>query len=116
MAQALLAAPKHADMLDDKPHHMLAVVGIRGGVGASLVATSLARTISEQAGRQTGLLDLNVHFGTGALTLYLEPGRGLIAALDNPSSIDGLFHERHMVRTSGQLSLLYSVAPNPPPV
>src|SRR3546814_15253603 len=72
MAQALLAAPKHADMLDDKPHHMLAVVGVRGGVGASLVATSLAWTISVQAGRPTGLLDLDVHFGTGALALHLR--------------------------------------------
>ena len=52
-------------MGDDKPHHMMAVVGVRGGVGASLVSTSLAWAMSEQAGRQTALLDLDVHFGTG---------------------------------------------------
>src|SRR3546814_12937585 len=86
MAQAMLSAPKHADMLDDKPHHLTAVVGVRGGVGASLVSTSLAWTISEQAGRQTGLLDLDVHFGTGALPLDLEPGRGLIAAIGTPKT------------------------------
>ena len=115
-AQAMLSAPKHADGAADRPHHLMAVVGVRGGVGASLVSTSLAWAFSEQAERHTALLDLDVHFGTGALTLDLEPGRGLIDAIDNPSRIDGLFIERAMVRASDKLSLLSAEAPIHQPV
>ena len=43
------------------------MIGVRGGVGASTLATSLAWLMGDKAGRSTALLDLDVHFGTGAL-------------------------------------------------
>jgi len=57
------------------------------------------------------MLDLDVHFGTGALTLDLEPGRGLTDAIDNPGRIDGLFIERAMIRANDNLSVLSAEAP-----
>ncbi|MGE6036621.1 AAA family ATPase, partial [Klebsiella pneumoniae] len=60
---------------------VIAVVGAKGGVGASTIATSLAWLMSEREKRATALLDLDVHFGTGALALDLEPGRGLTDAI-----------------------------------
>ena len=57
------------------------------------------------------MLDLDVHFGTGALALDLEPGRGLTDAIENPSRIDGLFIERAMVRANERLSVLSAEAP-----
>jgi len=59
----------------------------------------------------TALLDIDVHFGTGALALDLEPGRGLTDAIENPSRIDGLFIERAMVRANDHLAILSAEAP-----
>ena len=92
-------------------HVITAVVGTRGGVGASTIATSLAWLFSGEHKLPTALLDLDVHFGTGALTMDLEPGRGLSDAIENPSRIDGLFIERAMVRANDNLSVLSSEAP-----
>ena len=115
-AQALLNAPKAIDPSAERPHCSAAVIGTRGGVGATTLATSLAWLISEKSKRTTALLDLDVHFGTGALALDLEPGRGLTDAIENPSRIDGLFIERAMVRASDTLAILSAEAPINSPV
>jgi pilus assembly protein CpaE len=109
-AQMILSGPRGEAQVD-KPHVMAAVIGVRGGVGASTLATSLAWMLGEKALRTTALLDLDVHFGTGALALDLEPGRGLTDAIENPSRIDGLFIERAMVRANERLSVLSAEAP-----
>ena len=110
-AQAVFMAPRASEATSERPHLSVAVIGSRGGVGASTLATSLAWMLSEKSSRLTALLDLDVHFGTGALALDLEPGRGLTDAIDNPSRIDGLFIERAMVRASDKLAILSAEAP-----
>ncbi|MCM8729441.1 CpaE family protein [Hephaestia sp. GCM10023244] len=115
-AQTMLNAPKAVEASVERPHCATAVIGARGGVGASTLATSLAWLLSERGKRATALLDLDVHFGTGALALDLEPGRGLTDAIENPSRIDGLFIERAMVRASEKLAVLSAEAPMNSPV
>ena len=110
-AQAIFNAPKTVDPSTERPHLMTAVIGARGGVGASTLAGSLAWLFGEKALRSTALLDLDVHFGTGALALDLEPGRGLTDAIENPSRIDGLFIERAMVKANDKLAILSAEAP-----
>ncbi|MEA3010900.1 MAG: pilus assembly protein CpaE [Sphingomonadales bacterium] len=110
-AQLTLSGPRVNETTSEKPHVMAAVIGVRGGVGASTVATSLAWLLGDKAGRSTALLDLDIHFGTGALSLDLEPGRGLTDAIENPSRIDGLFIERAMVRANEKLCVLSAEAP-----
>ena len=110
-ALAVFTAPKAGDEGALKRHISTAIVGTRGGVGASMLATSLAWLFSDEHQSATALLDLDVHFGTGALALDLEPGRGLTDAIDNPSRIDGLFIERAMIRANDNLSILSAEAP-----
>ena len=110
-AQATFAAPRVHDAAASKQHISTAVIGTRGGVGASTLATSLAWLFSADHKLPTALLDLDVHFGTGALCLDLEPGRGLTDAIENPSRIDGLFIERAMIRANDNLAILSAEAP-----
>jgi len=110
-AQAVFSAPRASDPETAKRHVSTAVVGTRGGVGSSLLTTSLAWLFSADHDLPTALLDLDVHFGTGALALDLEPGRGLTDAIDNPSRIDGLFIERAMIRANDNLAILSAEAP-----
>lgn len=110
-AQAVFSAPKASDPEVAKRHISSAIIGTRGGVGASTLATSLAWLFATNKAKPTALLDLDIHFGTGALALDLEPGRGLADAIDNPSRIDGLFIERAMIRAHDNLAILSAEAP-----
>lgn len=86
------------------------VIGVRGGLGTSMIAANLAWLIAEQD--QTSLLlDMDLHFGTSAMQFDLEPGRGLADALENPDRVDGLFLERATVKPHKKLSILGSEAP-----
>ncbi|HJO67019.1 MAG TPA: pilus assembly protein CpaE [Sphingomonas sanguinis] len=115
-ARAILHAPRTLDTTPEKAPCSVAVVGARGGVGTSTIATSLGWLMADRLERSTAILDLDVHFGTAALSLDLEPGRGLVDAIDNPSRIDGLFLERAMVKASERLAILSAEAPISAPI
>ncbi len=92
-------------------HKVVAIIGARGGVGASTIATSTAWILAHELDRHVAELDLDIHFGTSALTFDLEPGRGLCDALENPGRVDGLFIDRAMIKESEKFSILGAEAP-----
>lgn len=110
-AQTALFSPKTVQEDESKPKHLVLVVGVRGGVGVSMVATSVAQLLSKDGNLKTALLDLDIQFGIGALSFDLEPGRGLTDALESPNRIDSLLIERAMVRDHDNLAILSAEAP-----
>lgn len=90
---------------------LITVSGIRGGAGGSAVALGIAQHLAHGGRRQVALVDLDVYFGTLALTLDLEPGRGLRNALEHPDRIDSLFVASALVNVTDSLFVLGSEEP-----
>lgn len=84
----------------------IAVIGSRGGVGSSTLALNLAWILAEERKYKTTLVDLDLEFGTIALSLDLEPTRGLREALENPARVDGLFISSATAKLTDHLSIM----------
>lgn len=108
LAAAVDKMAKPAAPADDatRTGRLIAVTNARGGAGATSIAVNAAWLIAHEQGQRVALIDFDLHFGTAALTLDLEPGRGFADALENPERIDGLFMERTMVRAGDNLFVL----------
>lgn len=85
---------------------LVAVTGVRGGVGGTMLATGCAHALATSRRRRIALVDLDLHFGSVALALDLDPTPSLRDALENPQRIDALFLERAMVKHSDNLFVL----------
>src|SRR3546814_527657 len=67
---------------------------------------NLAWLIAEERKHKTVLVDLDLEFGTIALSLDLEPTRGLREALENPARVDGLFIASATAKLTDNLSIM----------
>jgi pilus assembly protein CpaE len=90
---------------------VIAFVGARGGVGTTSLAVSTAWCMAREHGKRTVLLDLDLQFGAAALSLDLEPERGLREILANPERIDGLLLSSAMTHAGEGLRLLGAEEP-----
>jgi pilus assembly protein CpaE len=86
----------------------IAVIGARGGVGATMVAVSLAWLSTERTRRKTVLVDLDLICGAASLALDVESGHGLSEALANPDRIDAMLLAVAAARVGEHLHLLSS--------
>jgi pilus assembly protein CpaE len=90
---------------------VIAVVGARGGVGATTLAIHLSLHLANQQSRRVMLLDLDLQTGDCALALNLKPTPGLREALANPLRIDSVFLDRAMAIHSERLFVLSAEEP-----
>ncbi len=89
----------------------IALIGARGGVGTTSLAVSSAWTMTEERNLRVVLLDLDLHFGSLALSLDVEPGRGLREILANPDRVDSLLIRSAMANAGERLRILAAEEP-----
>lgn len=111
IAKGAIKKPPAADDAGKNIQKIVAVMGARGGVGTTMVATNLAATFAKEYGLNSAVVDLDPYFGAVALSLDLEPGRGLRDAFEKPDRVDALFLERVMVKPFPLLSALSAEEP-----
>jgi len=85
---------------------IVAITGVRGGVGATTIAANLAWHFGVAARRHTLLFDPDLYCGTAALLLNAKTGSGLRTALESPQRIDELFVERAAQPVAERLHVL----------
>jgi len=80
---------------DAKPvGRVVAVVGAKGGVGASTVAHNIAFSIASDLMLDSVVTDLDLAFGTAGLDFNQDPPQGIAEAVFSPDRIDTAFVDR----------------------
>ena len=88
----------------------VAVVGAKGGVGASTIAHNLAWAISENIQINTTLVDLDLSWGTSALDFNQESSQTVADALTDPDRIDDAVLDRLLSKATERLTLFTAPA------
>lgn len=89
---------------------VIAVVGAKGGVGASSVSHNLAWSISRVLDYQTVVADMDMAFGTAGLDFNQDPPQGIGDAVFAPDRLDANLVDRLLSKCSETLSLLAAPA------
>ncbi len=96
---------------DAKPvGRIIAVVGAKGGVGASTVAHNIAFSIARDLMLDSVVTDLDLAFGTAGLDFNQDPPQGIAEAVFSPDRIDNAFVDRLLSKCTDHLSLLAAPA------
>src|ERR1700716_1707959 len=89
---------------------IIAIVGAKGGVGASTIAHNVAWAIARDLSLDSVVADLDLAFGTAGLDYNQDPPQGVADAVFSPDRIDTAFIDRLLSRCTDHLSLLAAPA------
>ena len=95
--------------VDDQAGRVCCVIGARGGIGTSTVATNLATSVQQMRPRApVALVDLDMHGGDLELFLDLQASQGLQHLSKDISRLDETIVRSSLVKHSSGLHLLAS--------
>ena len=89
---------------------VIAVVGAKGGVGASTVAHNLAWSLASVTEMATIIADFDLAFGTAGLDYNQDPPQGVAEAVFAPDRVDAVLVDRLLSKCGEKLSLLAAPA------
>jgi pilus assembly protein CpaE len=89
---------------------IIAIVGAKGGVGASTIAHNVAWAIARDLALDSVVADLDLAFGTAGLDYNQDPPQGIADAVFSPDRIDTAFVDRLLSKCTDHLSLLAAPA------
>ena len=89
---------------------VIAVVGAKGGVGASTVAHNVAWAIARSLKLDSVVIDLDLAFGTAGLDYNQDPVQTIANAVFQPDRPDSAFLDRLLSKCTDHLSLLAAPA------
>ena len=89
---------------------VVAVVGAKGGVGASTIAHNIAWAIARDLKLDAVVTDLDLAFGTAGLDYNQDPPQGVADAVFSPDRIDTGFIDRLLSKCTEHLNLLAAPA------
>ncbi|MGO4737845.1 CpaE family protein [Bosea sp. 2KB_26] len=89
---------------------IVAVMGAKGGVGASTVAHNVAWAMARNLDLSTVIVDLDIAFGTAGLDFNQDPPQGIAEAVFAPERLDANMLDRLLSRCSDNLALLAAPA------
>lgn len=96
---------------EKQPGKLVAFMGTRGGVGTTTIMANLAYLIDKEYKQKIAALDMDIHFGTVAMSFDLEPVRGVMTLFEQPDRVDSLFLDRVTAKYSDGLSLMSAEEP-----
>jgi pilus assembly protein CpaE len=89
---------------------IIAIVGAKGGVGASTIAHNVAWAIARDLALDSVVADLDLAFGTAGLDYNQDPPQGIADAVFSPDRVDTAFIDRLLSKCTDHLSLLAAPA------
>ena len=89
---------------------IIAIVGAKGGVGASTVAHNVAWAIARDVALDSVVIDLDLAFGTAGLDYNKDPLQGVANAVFSGERPDTAYIERLLAKCTDHLSLLAAPA------
>jgi pilus assembly protein CpaE len=89
---------------------VVAIIGAKGGVGASAIAHNVAWAVARDLSLDTVVTDLDLGFGTAGLDYNQDPPQGIADAVFSPDRVDTNFIDRLLSKCTDHLSLLAAPA------